>query len=217
MAKQQLRRTYQVKEPNIIKATENNSTKISDADNGKIFQKFDIKEIVFLAILSASLLVSCAVMPLVIPLLDVVFGIAQLVTGLQMSLFITLGLIKVRKPFTLSLILLFMSILMIFMAVQTFYGNLLTMVLVETLILVVFKGYKKDIACFVAGAIVPLVGLIVPIIWNAVVAPDVFAVLINNTWIVIGMISAVIAVGLIGAFIGLKIGKEMTKAGIVSK
>ncbi len=209
MAKQKLKRTSQVPQSSTLRNT--------DENNGKIFSKFAIKEVVFIAILSASLLVTCAVMPLVIPFLDVLFGIAQLVTGLQMSLFITLGLIKVRKPFTLSLILLFMSILMIFMAVQTFYGNLLTMVLVETLILVIFRGYKKDIACFVAGAIVPPVGMIVPAIWNAVVAPDVFAVLISNPWIVIGMVLAVVAVGLIGAFLGLKIGKEMTKAGIVSK
>ncbi len=217
MAKQKLRRTNQEIEQNIEQVTQNNSIENADTNSGKIFQKFAIKEVVFLAILSASLLVTCGVMPLVLPVIDVLFGIAQLVTGLQMSLFITLGLIKVRKPFTLSLILLFMSILMIFMAVQTFYGNLLTMILVETLILVIFRGYKKDIACFVAGAIVPPVGLIVPTIWNAVVAPDVFAALMSNTWIVIGMILAVTAVGLIGAFLGLKIGKEMTKAGIVSK
>ena len=52
----------------------------------KLFQPFKIKDIVFLAILSAVTLATCAVMPLVASLLTVVFGIAQLITSLQISI-----------------------------------------------------------------------------------------------------------------------------------
>ncbi len=42
----------------------------------KIFEPFKIKDIVFLAILSAVTLCTCAVMPLVTSLQTVIFGIA---------------------------------------------------------------------------------------------------------------------------------------------
>ncbi len=63
----------------------------------KNIEKFKIKDIVFLAIISAVALCTCAVMPLVASLQTTVFGIAQAVTGLQLSIFFAIGLMKVRK------------------------------------------------------------------------------------------------------------------------
>ena len=65
-------------------------------DENKIFQKFKIKDIVFLAIMAACMLVTGAIMPLVgqIP----VFGIIQVCLGLQFSIFPVIGMMKVRKP-----------------------------------------------------------------------------------------------------------------------
>ena len=63
---------------------------------GKIFQKYKIKDIVFLAIITACTLVTGAIMPLLVnvPL----FGIIQLGLGIQFSLFPVIGMMKVKKP-----------------------------------------------------------------------------------------------------------------------
>ena len=61
----------------------------------KGFEKFKVKDIVFLAIIAAVTLCTCAVMPLVASLQTVVFGIAQVVTALQISVFFTIGLMKI--------------------------------------------------------------------------------------------------------------------------
>ena len=53
--------------------------------NRGYFQKFQIKDVVFLAIMSAVALATCAVMPLVISLQPLIFGISQLVTALQIG------------------------------------------------------------------------------------------------------------------------------------
>ena len=66
--------------------------------NRKCLQKFQIKDVVFLAIMSAVALATCAVMPLVISLQPLIFGISQLVTALQIGVFFAIGLYKVRKP-----------------------------------------------------------------------------------------------------------------------
>ena len=66
--------------------------------NHRYLQKFQIKDVVFLAIMSAVALATCAVMPLVISLQPLIFGISQLVTALQIGVFFAIGLYKVRKP-----------------------------------------------------------------------------------------------------------------------
>ena len=65
----------------------------ADGEN-KIFRKYKIKDIVFLAIMAACMLVTGAIMPLVgqIP----VFGIIQVCLGLQFSIFPVIGMMKVR-------------------------------------------------------------------------------------------------------------------------
>lgn len=69
----------------------------------RYFQQFPIKDVVFLAIMSAVALATCAVMPLVISLQPLIFGISQLVTALQIGVFFAIGLYKVRKPGSLLL------------------------------------------------------------------------------------------------------------------
>lgn len=79
----------------------------------KIFQKYMIKDVVFLAIITCCTLVTGAIMPLLVnvPL----FGIIQLGLGLQFSLFPVIGMMKVKKPFALLLQSAFISIFLVFM------------------------------------------------------------------------------------------------------
>ena len=107
----------------------------------KIFQKYKIKDIVFLAILSAVMLLTGGVMPLVtsVPL----FGIIQLAIGLQFSVIPAIGLMKVRKPGTLIFMSLFSGIVLIFMFVPMFFCLAICAILAEVLAILIFRGYKK--------------------------------------------------------------------------
>ena len=66
-----------------------------EENDKKIFRKYKIKDIVFLAIITACTLITGAVMPLLVnvPL----FGIVQLGLGLQFSVFPVIGMMKVRS------------------------------------------------------------------------------------------------------------------------
>ena len=72
------------------------SATTEEENDKKIFKKYKIKDIVFLAIITACTLITGAVMPLLVnvPL----FGIVQLGLGLQFSIFPVIGMMKVRKP-----------------------------------------------------------------------------------------------------------------------
>ena len=77
--------------------------------NRGYFQKFQIKDVVFLAIMSAVALATCAVMPLVISLQPLIFGISQLVTALQIGVFFAISPIialvaRMKKGYWLALV-----------------------------------------------------------------------------------------------------------------
>ena len=82
-------------------------------DDGKFFKKYKIKDIVFLAIMTACTLITGAVMPLLVnvPL----FGIVQLGLGLQFSIFPVIGMMKVRKPGALFFQSIFIAVFLVFM------------------------------------------------------------------------------------------------------
>ena len=113
--------------------------KTEDAETDeKTFRKYKIKDIVFLAIMSACMLVTGAIMPLVtqVPL----FGIIELCLGLQFSIFPVIGMMKVRRPFALILMSLFCGIFFAFMFLPMFVCAMVCAVIVEALVLLIFRG-----------------------------------------------------------------------------
>ena len=119
--------------------------------NHRYLQKFQIKDVVFLAIMSAVALATCAVMPLVISLQPLIFGISQLVTALQICVFFAIGLYKVRKPGSLLIMALMMGLIQLMMSLPMFLSSVLNGVLIELIVLLLFRGYEKDAAVFVAA------------------------------------------------------------------
>ena len=120
-------------------------------DENKIFRKYKIKDIVFLAIMAACMLVTGAIMPLVgnIP----VFGIVQVCLGLQFSIFPVIGMMKVRKTGSLLFMSVCCGVVLIFMSTVMFVCILICAVITEALTVLIFRGYKKDGASVFAGII----------------------------------------------------------------
>lgn len=116
----------------------------------RIFEPFKVKDIVFLAIISAVTLCTCAVMPLVSSLRTVIFGIAQLITSLQISVFFAIGLMKIRKTGALFIMSLLTGLFQLLMAPPMFFSNIIIGLLLEILVLLIFRGYKKNSAVFFA-------------------------------------------------------------------
>ena len=190
--------------------------------DGKIFQKFKIKDIVFLAIMAACMLVTGAVMPIVgsIP----VFAIVQVCLGLQFSVFPTIGMMKVRKPGALLFMSLCCGALFAFMFFPMFICIMICALVAEGLTLLIFRGYKKDGACLFAGAIYFPITL--PIVsplttwWYSITGKDAGSIVfagVMNPWVAIGMSAAVVVICIIGAIVGVLISRELKKAGVLKK
>ena len=99
---------------------------------------FSVKDVVFLAIISAVTICSAAVMPIVAHIY--IFGLAQLVTAFQYSFFPAIAIMKVRKIGTVLFIMLLSSLLELFMAPVMFFSSILTGFIIEFIVFIFFKG-----------------------------------------------------------------------------
>ncbi len=195
---------------------EEKAPKKEKEDTGKVFLRFQVRDIVFLAIVSALCLVTCAVMPLVISLQHQIFGIAQVVTGFQLALFFAIGLYKVRKPGALFLMACFTGIIQLIMAPPMFFSNIVCGLILEALVLLFFRGYRKDRAIFFAVLLYNPLSLPFNYLYNLAIGnEEITAVAANNPWGAVGMSVAVLAIAAVGGLVGLKVSKELKKAGVL--
>ncbi len=203
--------------------TEQKKAKVTEEeDDKKIFKKYKIKDIVFLAIITACTLVTGAVMPLLVnvPL----FGIVQLGLGLQFSIFPVIGMMKVRKPGALLFQSIFISVFLIFMF-PPMALIIVCALIAETLALLIFRGYKNDWACVFAGTL--YMPLTLPLMWlyyNAfytVTGEEKAATSMflggANPGVVVGISIAVVALCFVGSVVGMLIARELKKAGVLKK
>ena len=202
---------------------EQKKAKVTEEENDKkIFKKYKIKDIVFLAIITACTLVTGAVMPLLVnvPL----FGIVQLGLGLQFSIFPVIGLMKVRKPGALFLQSVFISAFLIFMFPPM---ALLTVcaLIAEGVALLPFRGYQNDWACVVAGTL--YLPMTIPFLYfyyrffytvteEGKTGMSIFLAGYNS-WVVAGISCAIVVLCFVGSLIGMVIARELKKAGVLKK
>ena len=191
-------------------------------DKNKMFRKYKIKDIVFLAIMAACMLVTGAIMPLAaqVP----VFGIIQVCLGLQFSIFPVIGMMKVRKPGALLFMSLCCGVVLVFMNAVMFVCLLICAVIAEGLVLLIFRGYKKDGACLLAGTIyfpvtLPFLYIYYRFMysWTGEEGQAVNAFLGSSAGMAVGMSIAVLAICFIGALVGLFISQELRKSGVMKK
>ena len=188
--------------------------------NRRYLQKFQIKDVVFLAIMSAVALATCAVMPLVISLQPLIFGMSQLVTALQIGVFFAIGLYKVRKPGSLLIMALMMGLIQLMMSPPMFLSSVLNGVLIELIVLLLFRGYEKDAAVFCAAMLHTPLSLPFNYLYNRLIKgadSPLAAVADRAPLAAVGMTLAVVAVSALGALIGIKIARELKKSGVLKK
>ena len=197
-------------------------SKATEENDNRIFKKYRIKDIVFLAIITACTLVTGAVMPLLVnvPL----FGIVQLGLGLQFSVFPVIGLMKVRKPGALFWQSVFISAFLIFMFPPM---ALLTVcaLIAEGVALLPFRGYQNDWACVVAGTL--YMPLTLPLMWlyfntfYTVTGSEKAATSLflggANPVVAVGISVAAVALCFVGSVVGMLIARELKKAGVLKK
>lgn len=172
----------------------------------KIFKKFQVKDFVFLAVLSAAMTLCGGItMPLVMH--TTVFGLRNMAAAPIYSIFVAIGLMKVRKPGALTIIGLFSGAPLIFFSTVMFFNNFVSAIIAELIMLLIFRGYQKK-----AGIYMPF-SLPISVLFSLWLNGQSYDQLTANPKISVLTSIGTIALAFLGAAIGMKIAAELQKAG----
>lgn len=178
----------------------------------KIFKKFQVKDFVFLAVLSAAMTLCGGItMPLVMH--TTVFGLRNMAAAPIYSIFVAIGLMKVRKPGALTIIGLFSGAPLIFFSTVMFFNNFVSAIIAELIMLLIFRGYQKKVSVFVTTGIYMPFSLPISVLFSLWLNGQSYAQLTANPKISALTSIGTIALAFLGAAIGMKIAAELQKAG----
>lgn len=178
----------------------------------KIFKKFQVKDFVFLAVLSAAMTLCGGItMPLVMH--TTVFGLRNMAAAPIYSIFVAIGLMKVRKPGTLTIIGLFSGAPLIFFSTVMFFNNFVSAIIAELIMLLIFRGYQKKVSVFITTGIYMPFSLPISVLFSLWLNGQSYAQLTANPKISVLTSIGTIALAFLGAAIGMKIAAELQKAG----
>ena len=178
----------------------------------KIFKKFQVKDFVFLAVLSAAMTLCGGItMPLVMH--TTVFGLRNMAAAPIYSIFVAIGLMKVRKPGALTIIGLFSGAPLIFFSTVMFFNNFVSAIIAELIMLLIFRGYQKKVSVFVTTGIYMPFSLLISVLFSLWLNGQSYAQLTANPKISVLTSIGTIILAFLGAAIGMKIAAELQKAG----
>lgn len=178
----------------------------------KSFQKFQVKDFVFLAVLSAAMTLCGGItMPLVMH--TTLFGLRNMVAAPIYSIFVAIGLMKVRKPGALTVIGLFSGAPLVFFSTVMFFNNFISAIVAELLMLLIFRGYKKKSAVLVTTGIYMPLSLPVSVLFSIWLGGQSYSQLLANPTVSVLTSIGTVALSFVGAAVGMKIAAELQKAG----
>lgn len=178
----------------------------------KKFKRFQVKDFVFLAVLSAAMTLCGGItMPLVMH--TTVFGLRNMAAAPIYSIFVAIGLMKVRKPGALTIIGLFSGAPLIFFSTVMFFNNFVSAIIAELIMLLIFRGYQKKVSVFVTTGIYMPFSLPISVLFSLWLNGQSYDQLTANPKISVLTSIGTIALAFLGAAIGMKIAAELQKAG----
>lgn len=178
----------------------------------KIFKKFQVKDFVFLAVLSAAMTLCGGItMPLVMH--TTVFGLRNMAAAPIYSIFVAIGLMKVRKPGALTIIGLFSGAPLIFFSTVMFFNNFVSAIIAELIMLLIFRGYQKKVSVFITTGIYMPFSLPISVLFSLWLNGQSYEQLTANPKISVLTSIGTIALAFLSAAIGMKIAAELQKAG----
>ncbi len=175
-------------------------------------KKFTSKDIVFLAILSvALLLISSLIMPVV--MFTQITALRQLFAAPIFAIFSVIAIKKVPKIGTLTIVGFFSGVVLMFMSVIMLINQVIGAIIVEILVLIFFRSYEKKSSIIFAAALYTPITLPLSLAAQVIMKGENLQDLLGSPLQMYGFPLAVVALSIIGAFLGLKIANELKRTG----
>ena len=173
-----------------------------------------IRDIIFLAVIAAAITLSGFVtVPLVVAI--PLPGIRMVTPALLYGLFLTVGVMRVRKVGSIFIPMLLNGLVLLMMSPVMFANCLISGIVAEGITLLIFKNFESDRATLIAGGITIPLWFPGDFLIGVILGGEQLAQYTTNPWIIIPIFLASVILSFTGAFAGLKIGRELKKAGVL--
>lgn len=175
-------------------------------------ERFTIKDIIFIAILSAALtLAGLLTMPLVMSV--TLFGLRNMTSALVYPIFVILGIMKIKKMGTLTLMGILHGSVLIMMAPVMFWSIFLAALLSELITYLIYRNYEKDKAKILAATLFIPMTLPFTLIFTMLINGKNLGEIIEKPFLSVAVCAVTVVISYLSTKIGEKLGRELQKAG----
>lgn len=177
-----------------------------------ILKKFTVKDIIFIAVMSAAVSI-CGMftMPLVMNI-DL-FGLRNMASAIMYGLFCMIAIMKVKKPGTLSLLGLLCGFVVLMMAPVMFWSIFFAGLLSDIITFIFYRGFHSEKGMVFAATLFIPMSLPFTLVFSMLLNGKTFEEVVEKPALSILFCIGTVVLSYIGAKLGQKIGKELEKAG----
>jgi energy-coupling factor transport system substrate-specific component len=177
------------------------------------FQKFTVKDIIFLAITGAAFVVGgMLTIPFVMSL--GLYGLPHMVTAPVFAFIAVIALLKVRKPGTLFIAATFNGLVLFMMSPMMLWMQMGASLAAELIALLLFRTYACERGVLTAAILFIPLAMPLGVVFNMLIRGGTLETILTGEWWAIGVVYAVtIVLSILGGLLGRKIGRELQKAG----
>lgn len=178
-------------------------------------ERFKVKDIIFIACIAAALtLGGMLTMPLVMSI-DL-FALRNMASAFLYSIFTILGIMKVKKMGTLTLVGLLHSFVLLMMAPVMFWSLFLAAFSSELIVWLIFHNYTTDRAKIMASTLFIPMSIPATLVFTMLIHGKTISEVIERPFLSLGICVCTVLLSFVGTKLGFKIGTELQKAGKLS-
>ena len=172
---------------------------------------FGVRDIVFLAISGALVLVCSA---LTAPLHAIgLFGLPQMCVAPFFAFFMAVGVLKVCKPGSATIIAAVSALLSLMMRPASGIMALLTGLIAELIILAIYRDYRRIAAVYAVSIFTPIAMVPVQVLYYTLVLGRNLSTVMSFNLVVAVVLAMTVVLAVGGSLLGVKVGRELIAHG----
>ncbi|MEK0211265.1 hypothetical protein WM019_03795 [Bifidobacterium mongoliense] len=172
---------------------------------------FGVRDIVFLAISGALVLVCSA---LTAPLHAIgLFGLPQMCVAPFFAFFMAVGVLKVRKPGSATIIAAVSALPSLMMRPASGIMALLTGLIAELIILAIYRDYRRIAAVYAVSIFTPIAMVPVQVLYYTLVLGRNLSTVMSFNLVVAVVLAMTVVLAVGGSLLGVKVGRELIAHG----
>lgn len=173
---------------------------------------FELKEVVFIALIAAALTVSgFLVVPLVIAI--PIPGIRSIPPAVFYGFFMCIGLLKTRKPGTITIIAILNGLVLLMMSYLMFLNNLVAALVTEVVVFGVFRSYRSNAAIVTAATLYMPLTIPANVLVTYLLGGEVMGRFFSQPFVLVLILVITALLSFVGSMAAIKLGNELIRAG----